>query len=151
MKKIFAVICSLVLVDQVIKIFVDQSIMLNQKITVLPFLNITKTYNTGIAFSMFGEKQIIIQIMSVFILVYLIYLEKEFINKNEQIESIALAFVIAGAIGNLIDRVLNNQVIDYFQITLGNYQSAIFNFSDCLIVSGFLIILTSTLFQQKGR
>ena len=105
--------------------------------------------NDGMAFSMLSGKQtLLIVVTSITILVLLWYL---FIHKPEmRLERIAVCMIIAGGIGNLIDRVTAGRVIDFFATTFINF--AVFNVADCFVcVGGALWVLAVLLAERKKK
>jgi signal peptidase II len=71
----------------------------------------------------------------IFLVVYLYKVSKE---KGQILFKISLAFILGGGIGNLIDRIRLDYVIDYFDFTLINF--AIFNVADSFVVVGTILL-----------
>ncbi len=114
----------LVLVDQITKvIFKNKS-----------FLIFNYTTNTGAAFSLFQNQNLLLIIASVIILIFLIYLYK----KYPKIQ-LYLSLIIAGTIGNLIDRIFLGYVRDFIDLRVW----PVFNIADSLGVIGVLLIAYS--------
>ena len=110
----------IILIDQLSKV-----LMINKKITIIPnFLNFTYAENTGGAFGL-GTKYIILAISLVLIIGLIIYLIK---NKSKVTSYIPFIMIIAGSIGNLIDRLFRGFVIDFIDVSLFNFP--IFNIAD---------------------
>jgi signal peptidase II len=72
------------------------------------------------------------------------------IEKTDNLTTITLCFVLAGGIGNLLDRVFRGFVIDYIDITL-LFPSPIFNLADIYIVCGWLILVLLTIKNFLGE
>ena len=102
-------------------------------VTVIPhILGLRYTENTGAAFSMLSKNTdflIIITIVSMAFLVYLIFIKKY----GTVIERALMTVVLAGGIGNLIDRIVSGYVVDYFEFLFINF--AVFNVADIYIRS----------------
>jgi signal peptidase II len=100
--------------------------------------HLTYAENTGAAFSMLrGSYWILVSLQSVLILAILIFL----IIKGKKIHPLmrlSLAWVLGGALGNLIDRIRIGHVVDYLDFRLINF--AIFNFADCFITCGAILL-----------
>jgi len=99
----------------------------------------TYSRNTGAAFSILRNKQTLLIAITFIVMIFIgIYLFKS-IQSNESWQlNLSLAMIIGGGIGNLIDRVRLNYVIDFFDFTLINYP--IFNVADCFIVIGTVVL-----------
>jgi signal peptidase II len=111
-------------------------------------MDLTYLENDGAVFGSFGGKRwLLIALTSVLILfcIYLVYKYRE----KSRFMVISLDLVIAGGIGNLIDRIFNNGlVIDYFDVKLFNF--AIFNFADCCVTIGIALAIIYIIFVD-GR
>ena len=136
----------LIVLDQLIKIIVDANMMVSQSIPVIQdVLHFTYVQNEGAAFGIFqGQRWILVGVTSVVILggIYLLAAKK--LKSNFLIWSVAL--VIAGGVGNLIDRIFRHFVIDYIEVRLINF--AVFNFADCCVVIGTIMIVCYLLFSE---
>lgn len=136
----------LIVLDQLIKIIVDANMMVSQSIPVIQdVLHFTYVQNEGAAFGIFqGQRWILVGVTSVVILggIYLLAAKK--LKSNFLIWSVAL--VIAGGVGNLIDRIFRHFVIDYIELRLINF--AVFNFADCCVVIGTIMIVCYLLFGE---
>ena len=144
MKKISLISLIIVLIDQIIKIVVSNTISYTDDVVVIPnFFNITNVHNEGAAWSMFSGKQLILILIAILALVgiYLFLIKGKKLNK---IETICYSLLIGGIIGNLIDRVIFNYVIDYLEFIFGNYHYPVFNFADiCIVISIFTLVILS--------
>ena len=136
----------LIVLDQLIKIIVDANMMVSQSIPVIQdVLHFAYVQNEGAAFGIFqGQRWILVGVTSVVILggIYLLAAKK--LKSNFLIWSVAL--VIAGGVGNLIDRIFRHFVIDYIEVRLINF--AVFNFADCCVVIGTIMIVCYLLFSE---
>lgn len=140
-KKLYIFMFIFVFVDQITKGLVDLNIGLNQSISLIPnFFSLTYVHNTGAAFSMFeGARWIFVIIAIIFLNVIFQFFIK---NKNLSKKDIIIyALLLAGIIGNLIDRVLYGYVIDFLDFTIFGYDFAIFNLADTFIVISIILIL----------
>ncbi len=101
--------------------------------------HLTYSRNTGAAFSILRNKQSLLIGITLVVMVFLsVYLYKSVQSQEPWMLNLALAMILGGGIGNLIDRVRLNYVIDFFDFTLINYP--IFNIADCFIVVGTVIL-----------
>ena len=125
---------SLVIFDQLVKVIIVNNVY-NSTITIFKgFLNFTYVENTGGAFGIGSNSTIMFVIINIVIIT--ITTKFIFYKKNEINISIliSLALIVAGGIGNLIDRVFRGYVIDYIDITpLIKYP--MFNIADICVVT----------------
>ncbi len=140
-KKIIILSFIVLLIDQLSKFIVKTNLNLLDTITVInKFLYITYTRNIGGAFSILEGKQLFLIIISVIFLILLIYYI--IIEKNKSILSlISYSFIMGGVLGNLVDRVFNNYVIDFISVNIFGYYFPIFNMADLFIVVGFILLI----------
>ena len=144
MKKISIISLIFLLIDQLIKILISNTISYMDTVEVIPkFFNITNVHNDGAAWSMFSGKQFILIIVAVLAIVgiYLFLIKGKKLNN---METICYSMLIGGIVGNLCDRVIFNYVIDYLEFIFGSYHYPVFNFADiCIVVSIIGLIFLS--------
>lgn len=134
-----------ILVDFFSKYMVSKLMTVNETINLINnFFRITYVKNTGAAFSIFSNNTILVIIISVVIIGFLLfYIYK---NKgNNKLENVSYAFILGGAIGNLIDRLVYGYVIDFLDFEILSYNAPIFNLADTFIVIGVILFLINTL------
>lgn len=121
---------SILFLDQVTKYIIKQTIELYDSITLIPILlQFTHVQNTGAGLSILQDHTLLLTIISATAsLLILFYMIKE----KEQHIKYALAIVLGGVIGNLIDRIIQKSVTDFIHIGM----FPIFNIADCAIVLG---------------
>jgi signal peptidase II len=133
------------LVDQVSKLLIDHSFTLYESIAVIPDLfNLTYARNTGAAFSFLADAggwqrwlfAGLALAMSAFMVNWLLRLQPA-----EKLMAAALALVLGGAIGNLIDRVAYGYVIDFLDVYYQNHHWPAFNIADSAICIGVGLML----------
>lgn len=106
--------------------------------------------NRGVAFGMFqGQRVMILLVGVVFILGILIFMMKMPSGRKYTVLHVILTFVIAGGIGNIIDRVSLEYVIDFISFVLINFP--IFNVADCYVVCGVIAMCIMILFVFKDE
>lgn len=144
----FLIAILLVVADQVLKAFVRGNIDFGSIHTFIPgVLSITNIDNTGGAWSILSGNMIffyLVTIIAVIILLTLIFKAK----KNALFYRSGLILLLAGTIGNAIDRFTNQAVTDMFHVDFMNF--AIFNLADVYITFGVIIIIIHLLFFEKG-
>ncbi len=109
--------------------------------------NLTYAINTGAAFSILSGKQVFLILVTTAVTGFLMYYLFKAIKENKsRILKLSLSLIIGGALGNLIDRIRLNYVIDYFDFTLINYP--IFNVADVFVVCGTILLAYGILFRK---
>jgi signal peptidase II len=144
-------------VDQGSKWLVVQNMNLHDEIPVIGnFFVITSHRNTGAAFGILeGQRWLFIVITSV-VLIGMIYYMRLMIRGNKRLLATALSFLIGGAIGNFIDRLLTGEVVDFLQFNFVfsffgkavDYTFAIFNIADAAITVGVILIILDTIISS---
>ncbi|MEG1999873.1 MAG: signal peptidase II [Evtepia sp.] len=139
----------LVVADQLLKIWVRSNIPLGTSIPFLPHLmELTHVQNTGAAFSLFSNHTWLLTIVSaVSALLFAFLLFRRILPKAMGMT--ALTLILAGAVGNLIDRVLYGYVVDMFQFTFVHF--AIFNIADICVTLGGILFCAHILFDKGSR
>ena len=120
-------------------------------ITIIPlFLDFYLTKNTGIALSLFSSTDPTSQIiLSITILLALSYLTYIFFTTSEKLQKLSLTLIIAGGLGNFLERVFFGSVTDYLYLRIGTTPLFIFNFADLIITIGAGVMIYSWLFINE--
>ena len=140
----------LIALDQVSKYIIDNNFFEGDTLGVITdFFHITYVKNRGIAFGMFQGKLDIISIATVIAIIAIIYYLYKDRNKMPILEKIGFNFILAGAIGNMIDRVARGFVID--MIDFRGIWAFVFNLADVWINIGVLLILLEYFFDNKKK
>ena len=137
--------------DQISKSLIKSTMTLYDVIPVIPgFFQLNYISNKGMAFginlpvgiSFFSGISLIITCF----LVWILWCER----KNNLLMRISLALILGGAIGNLIDRILFGEVVDFFDFMIGDFHWYIFNIADSAVTVGIISMLFySFLFKPK--
>jgi signal peptidase II len=140
----------IVVLDQLTKFIVHSTMNLYDSIQVVPYLlNFTYIRNEGIAFGIYFEgAETIFIVLPILITIYLFYLLKseEFQDKFSQI---ALFLIIAGAVGNIIDRIFRGYVVDFIDFHLNGMHWYVFNIADSSVTIGLIFLLYSSIIINK--
>lgn len=140
----------LIVVDQLVKWWVRSAIPLGQSIPFIPYvMDLAYVRNTGAAFSIFSTHTWLLTLISLGGSVLLaVLLWKNYFPG--WVGKLSLSLVLAGAVGNLIDRALMGYVTDMFQTTFIHF--AVFNVADiCVVVGGFLLVFYVLFLLDKDR
>ena len=136
----------LVALDQLVKYLVVQNIPLGEHVPFLPYLlDLTYVQNTGAAFSLFSDHTWILALISLVMSVLLALAVWKPLFRHPFGRT---ALVLAGAVGNLIDRALQGYVVDMFHVLFMEF--AVFNVADiCVVVGGFAAVVYYLFFYEK--
>ena len=142
---IFIILIS-ICIDQIVKQIVIKNVF-NSSIQIIKgVLNFTYVENTGGAYGIGSNNILIFIIINIIILGILM---KFAISKREEIDTIsliAISLIIAGGIGNLIDRVARGYVIDFIDIN-PVFKYPVFNIADIFVVTGCIVIAIDLIYR----
>lgn len=148
----FLIIVSAVIIaaDQITKLMVEAFLSPNSSITIIDgLLNLQHVRNPGGAFGFLSRTNssatlTFFLIVSAASVALIIYFFRKAPTGHKWYRS-SLAFILGGAVGNLIDRIRLGQVIDFMDIHVGGYHWPAFNIADASITSGGVMLLLSLL------
>ena len=142
----------MVLADQISKTVIRSTMTLYESITVIPgFFHITYITNDGMAFGInfpFGI-YIFSGISIIFTIMLFWYLWT--IKEEGIVIRSGIGFILAGAIGNLIDRLFLGEVVDFLDFMIGDLHWYVFNLADSFVTVGMGIILYDSIVLEKKR
>lgn len=127
-------------IDQVTKHLIVSSYAHGESVEIIPgLLDFTFIHNNGAAFGMLQDKSwILLSVSCIVILLCVALLFKK--SLNSKLLTAAITLVIAGGVGNLIDRIFNNgNVIDFIDVQFIDFP--VFNFADCCVTIGAGLII----------
>ena len=143
---LFLVSGFLIVIDQYTKFMVSLHIPLNYSIKVMEgFFNLTHIRNSGVAFGLFASQQseykplMFIIISTIAIMAILVIFHQT--PKDKKMVQTGLILIFSGAIGNLIDRSLHGEVIDFVDFFIEGYHFPAFNIADSCITIGVTLMV----------
>lgn len=145
-KIVGAWVSAIVVVDQLTKAIVDRTMPLHHSIPVIDgFFSLTYIRNTGAAFGLFAGSHEVFRLpfligVSLVAMGFIVVLLRR-LRKGEIGLTTALAFILGGALGNLIDRIIYGEVIDFLDVYWSRYHWPAFNVADSFITLGVAITL----------
>lgn len=148
------IIIALILLDQIVKLLVLNYISTSDKIPLIPgFISLVKVYNTGMAWGMLDDSTLILALISTIASIVALYFATQNDFSKKKMYSIALCFIIAGALGNMLDRYFTvagiyKGVVDMFQFS---FDFPVFNIADAVLVIGVIMLLIDILFLESKR
>ena len=131
-------------VDQATKLWAAGTLDYGMPVTVLPFFNLTLVHNTGAAFGIFRQQTLFFIVVSVLAVIAIaIYIKRK--QNFLFLRDAALALILGGALGNLVDRLRFGYVVDFFDFRVW----PVFNVADSAITIGTILLIVSLL--RKNR
>jgi signal peptidase II len=142
----------LVLADQVSKAIVVRTMSLYESIPIIPnFFHFTYITNDGMAFGIdFPFGYFIFSAVSLLLTLFLFWYLWSVRNHSIVIR-LGLAMIIAGAIGNLIDRLMLGEVIDFLDFMIRDFHWYVFNLADSYVTVGMVLLLIDSIILEKKR
>jgi signal peptidase II len=145
----------IILADRLTKTWVAAHIPMGGAIPVIPrVLRITHWTNEGAAFSLFAEspsphivRWVLVGFGSCLVLAVLIALVR--LGNRFTLITVALAFVLGGALGNLHDRILYGSVVDFIEVHIFSYHWPDFNVADSSVVTGACLLFLDSMLPKK--
>ena len=145
-----SIIIFLVAIDLISKQAVFHYIDLNNFLSIMSFLDIAHIHNFGIAFGLFAGliPYWAITVVSLIVTGFILYM---YIISNNKNEKLGMFLILAGAISNISDRIVNGYVIDFIYMHYKNFYWPAFNFADIYISLGVFILVLQILkdFNKK--
>lgn len=142
----------LILADQASKLVFDTMLVYGQRIHLLPFFDFTLLYNTGAAFSFLadasGWQRWLFTALGTGAAIVIVSLMRS--HRSQPRFLAALALILGGALGNVIDRVAYGHVIDFLLFYWGNWYFPAFNLADTCITLGAMLLILDEILRMRG-
>jgi signal peptidase II len=140
--------------DQATKQLAEASLLVFERVPLLPFLNLTLAYNEGAAFSFLSDqggwqRWFFVALAAGVTLLLINWLRR--LRPDERQLAIALSLIIGGALGNVSDRLLFGHVIDFIDLHYADWHWPAFNLADSAIFIGVFLILLDAFFPGRGE
>jgi signal peptidase II len=140
-----------VAIDQLTKAAVERAFDYGDVRPLTGFFNLVLTYNKGAAFSFLASASgwqahfltVVGVAASLFILVLLAR------HGHQRLFALALALILGGAVGNVIDRIAYGHVIDFLDFHVGGWHWPAFNVADSAIVGGAMLLILDELLRVR--
>ena len=139
------------LLDQGVKQWAEAALPFHELVPLLPFLGLYRTYNTGVAFSLFsGSGAWGLLVMTVLVIGFVLFLALR-TEGHQRLARAGFALVVGGALGNLVDRSVHGHVIDYVLFHTPVWSFAVFNLADAFITVGAGLVLLDEVLAMRRR
>jgi len=145
----------LIVIDLASKFIAEENLVFGQAIPLIPILDLLLVFNSGIAFSIFDFNNNVFSFgLSLLGLMIVAYLHSIYKSDESSINRLSLILIIAGALGNILDRLPDGVVTDFLFLHVGNTSFFIFNFADAFISIGaslFFLTEFKKFLQNRSR
>ncbi len=146
-----------IVLDQLTKYIAEAELLLHRPVAMFPGFNFTLMYNKGAAFSFLSEAGgwqriffvILSTVISIFLFFWLKQLTQDKKQKDNNLLQIAISLILGGAIGNLIDRALTGEVVDFIQVYYTTNYFPAFNIADSAITLGAGLLIIDMFLESK--
>ena len=143
---------AVIIIDQLTKYIASASLIMHQPVAVMPMFNWTLMHNPGAAFSFLADQDgwqrwffaVIAVVVSIVIVLWIKRLQQ-----HEKWQAIALALILGGAVGNVIDRIWLGYVVDFIQVYYQQWYWPAFNIADSAISIGVVMIIIESIREYR--
>ena len=146
-------VVGIIALDQLSKAWIVSHMSYGGIRSLLPVLDITLRYNRGAAWSMLdsasGWQRWLFSGLAVVVGIGLVYWLRRLDARRQKLLSLSLSLILAGALGNLIDRLLNGQVVDFILAHWHQAQFPAFNVADSAITVGAALMLLDAFMDSR--
>ena len=143
----------IVVADQVSKYAIVQYLAGGKAVTLTPFLNLVLVYNPGAAFSFLsdaaGWQRGFFIAIALIASAWIVWLLRKY--SQQRLFALALTLVLAGAVGNVIDRIFIGAVVDFVDVHAFGYHWPAFNVADSSISCGAVLLVWDAFFPRKSE
>ena len=141
----------IVILDQFTKVLILGYYQLGDSTYVLPFFNVVRAHNTGAAFSFLaaasGWQRWLFTGIALAATVLIVWLLRS--HSGQKLFAFALACILGGAIGNVIDRLVHGYVVDFIQVHWGGWFFPAFNVADSAITIGAACLILDEVLRVR--
>jgi len=141
----------IVIADQISKLIVERTFVFAERVPVTSFFDLTLLYNKGAAFSFLAsaagwQRWFFIGIGCAAALFIVFMLAR---HGNQRLFALALALILGGAVGNVIDRIIHGHVIDFLLFYWNGWYWPAFNIADSCIVAGAITLVLDEILRVR--
>ena len=137
----------LIVIDQASKFWAEH-ILQNDVIPIFPWFDLSLVHNTGAAFGFLnnqpGWQHIFFVVLAVAVSITLVFFIKQ-LRPAERHLAIAYCLIISGALGNVIDRIIYQYVVDFIHLFYTHYHFPHFNIADSAIFIGAVLLISEAI------
>ncbi|ARI77554.1 signal peptidase II [Halobacillus mangrovi] len=141
----------MIILDQITKWLVVTNMRIGESIPIIEnFFYLTSHRNQGAAWGILQGQMWFFYIVTVIVIGVVIYYIQQY-GKESKLAGVALSLILAGAIGNFIDRVLRKEVVDFADTYIFTYDFPIFNVADSSLVIGVILVMIATFLDERKK
>jgi len=136
-------------IDQLSKWLIVNNMAYGERITIIDnFFRITSHRNSGAAWGILEGKMAFFYVITIIVVIGLVYYMQKY-GRHSAFLAVSLSFILAGAIGNFIDRLFRKEVVDFLDFNIFTYNYPIFNIADSFLVIGVILLLIVTIINER--
>ncbi len=143
----------IVILDQITKLWISNSFVYGEGLRVTNFFNLVLAHNAGAAFSFLsdagGWQRWLFSAIAVVAAVWITWLLRK--HAQEKLFCFALALILGGALGNLIDRIAYGYVVDFLDFYWKSYHFPTFNVADAAITCGATLLVLESFMKKQEK
>ena len=141
----------IVLLDQWTKWLIVRRMEIGESIPVIDgFFHITSHRNQGAAWGILQGQMLFFYIVTTVVIVAIVYYLQKY-GKNDKWVGISLGIILGGEIGNFIDRLFRQEVVDFLDFYIFNYNFPIFNVADSALTVGVILFIIATILDERKK
>lgn len=138
-------------IDQLTKSIVVRSMEIGESISIIDgFFYLTSHRNSGAAWGILQGKMLFFYIVTIIVIIGVVYYMNKY-AKDDKWLALGLSFILGGAIGNFIDRLFYQEVVDFLDFYIFNYNFPIFNIADSALTLGVIFFIIATIIDEKKK
>jgi signal peptidase II len=138
-------------IDQLTKWIIVKNMELYEQITVIKdFFYITSSRNKGAAWGILQDQMFFFYLITAVVVIGVIFYMQKF-GKDSKLLALSLSLILGGAIGNFIDRIYRQEVVDFLDFIIFKYDYPIFNIADSSLCVGVILVLIATFRDEKKK
>lgn len=147
---VLLIVAATIIIDQLTKFLVVQYMTIGQSISIIDnFIYITSHRNEGAAWGILQGKMLFFYVVTLIVIGVVILWIRRLDVKTEKLLVIALSLILGGAIGNFIDRVMYQHVVDFIDTYIFGYNFPIFNIADSALCIGVFLMAVDAILDVK--
>lgn len=146
----YLIALAIIAIDQISKWLIVAKMEIGESFSIIEnVLYITSHRNRGAAWGILEGQMWFFYIVTIIVTVVLIYYLQTW-AKGKLMLSLGISFMLAGAIGNFIDRLFRGEVVDFIDVYIFTYNYPIFNIADSSLVIGVIIMAIQMIKEEKA-
>lgn len=147
----YVLVLFIIVIDQWTKWLVATKMDLHESIPIIDqFFYITSHRNEGAAWGILQGQMIFFYLITVIVIIGLVYLLHQYAHESI-LMAIALSLFLGGAIGNFIDRLFRQEVVDFLDFHIFSYNYPIFNIADSALVIGAIMTIIAMFIDERRK